>query len=227
MNLPFNVSSPSKKSAAKITIQKYYLPSGKSTQIQGVESDISMPTINTFLPIGESDLENALPCDSIAPVNFRRSADEFVYKTDVVNLLNEASNDRQKSLPEFSYLNKNVNWYKKKREDKNLSLNFKNRITQKIEDQDFTKKMNDEFEKLSKVAFFKKNIPLNIVESQNLKSRIVRGEEKQDDNSTNSYSRPENFDIRLHESCRIMSDWVNIIETRQLSHNKRETPEEI
>ena len=227
MNLPFNFSSPSKKSAAKITIQKYYLPSGKSTQIQGVESDISMPTINTFLPIGESDLENALPCDSIAPVNFRRSADEFVYKTEVVNLLNEASNDRQNSLPEFSYLNKNVNWYKKKREDKNLSLNFKNRFTQKIEDQDFTKKMNDEFEKLSKVAFFKKNIPLDIVESQNLKSRIVRGEEKQDDNSTNSYSRPENFDIRLHESCRIMSDWVNIIETRQLSHNEQETPEEI
>jgi carboxyl-terminal processing protease len=30
MNLPFNFSSSSKKSAAKITIQKYYLPSGKS-----------------------------------------------------------------------------------------------------------------------------------------------------------------------------------------------------
>ena len=227
MNLPFNFSSSSKKSAAKITIQKYYLPSGKSTQIQGVESDISMPTINTFLPIGESDLENALPCDSIAPVNFRRSADEFVYKADVVNFLNEASNERQNSLSEFAYLNKNVNWYKKKREEKSLSLNFKNRFTKKIEDQDFTKQMNEEFEKLSKDAFLKKNIPLNIVESQNLKSRIVRGEETQDDNSTNSFSLPENFDIRLHESCRIMSDWVNIIETKQFSHREQEILEEI
>ena len=227
MNLPFNFSSSSKKSAAKITIQKYYLPSGKSTQIQGVESDISMPTINTFLPIGESDLENALPCDSIAPVNFRRSADEFVYKADVVNFLNEASNERQNSLSEFAYLNKNVNWYKKKREEKSLSLNFKNRFTKKVEDQDFTKKMNEEFEKLSKDAFLKKNIPLNIVESQNLKSRIVRGEETQDDNSTNSFSLPENFDIRLHESCRIMSDWVNIIETKQFSHSEQEILEEI
>jgi len=227
MNLPFNFSSSSKKSAAKITIQKYYLPSGKSTQIQGVESDISMPTINTFLPIGESDLENALPCDSIAPVNFRRSADEFVYKAEVVNFLNEASNDRQKSLSEFAYLNKNVNWYKKKREEENLSLNFKHRFTKKVEDQDFTKQMNEEFEKLSKDAFLKKNIPLNIVESQNLKSRIVRGEETQDDNSTNYFSLPENFDIRLHESCRIMSDWVNIIETKQFSHRKQEILEEI
>ena len=227
MNLPFNFSSSSKKSAAKITIQKYYLPSGKSTQIQGVESDISMPTINTFLPIGESDLENALPCDSIAPVNFRRSADEFVYKAEVVNFLNEASNDRQKSLSEFAYLNKNVNWYKKKREEENLSLNFKHRFTKKVEDQDFTKQMNEEFEKLSKDAFLKKNIPLNIVESQNLKSRIVRGEETQDDNSTNYFSLPENFDIRLHESCRIMSDWVNIIETKQFSHREQEILEEI
>jgi carboxyl-terminal processing protease len=186
-----------------------------------------MPTINTFLPIGESDLENALPCDSIAPVNFRRSADEFVYKTDVVDLLNDASNERQNSLSEFIYLNKNVNWYKKKREDKNLSLNFKNRFTKKVEDQDFTKRMNEEFEKLSKDAFPKKSISLNIVESQNLKSRLVRGEESQEDNSTNSFSLPENFDIRLHESCRIMSDWVNIIESKQLSLKEQETSEEI
>ena len=87
--------------------------------------------------------------------------------------------------------------------------------------------MNEEFEKLSKDAFLKKNIPLNIVESQNLKSRIVRGEETQDVNSTNSFSLPENFDIRLHESCRIMSDWVNIIETKQFSHREQEILEEI
>ena len=52
MNLPYNYTTLNqKKSAAKITIQKYYLPSGDSTQINGVESDISMPTINTYLPI--------------------------------------------------------------------------------------------------------------------------------------------------------------------------------
>ena len=61
MNLPFNYNIVNgKKSAAKITIQKYYLPSGESTQIQGVKSDISMPSINHYLPIGESDLENSL-----------------------------------------------------------------------------------------------------------------------------------------------------------------------
>ena len=76
MNLPFNLlanRNNGKTSAAKITIQKYYLPSGKSTQINGVTSDISIPSINMSLPIGESDLDNALPNDTIAAVNFRKT----------------------------------------------------------------------------------------------------------------------------------------------------------
>ena len=54
-----------KKSAAKITIQKYYLPSGESTQLSGVKSDIVMDSANEFLPIGEADLKNALSWDKI------------------------------------------------------------------------------------------------------------------------------------------------------------------
>ena len=60
-----------KKSAAKITIQKYYLPSGESTQLSGVKSDIVMDSANEFLPIGEADLKNALSWDKIGAVNFR------------------------------------------------------------------------------------------------------------------------------------------------------------
>ena len=106
MNLPYNYNTSSlKKSAAKITIQKYYLPSGNSTQINGVKSDISMPTINNFLPIGESDLENALPCDSIPAVNFRRPVNEFVYNNHNIEKLKKYSLERQSILPEFSYLN--------------------------------------------------------------------------------------------------------------------------
>ena len=219
MNLPFNFNSSSgKKSAAKITIQKYYLPSGKSTQIQGVESDISMPTINTFLPIGESDLDNALPCDSIAPVNFRRPANEFVYALDDIQNLKKKSLTRQQVLPEFVYLNKDVNWYKNKREETTLSLNLGNRREQKIINQEFSESMSEDFDNLSKNAFTQKNINLNIVDVQNTKSREVRGYNKDGNSTTNLYKLPTNFDIRLHETCRVMSDWVGIIESRNLTH---------
>lgn len=228
MNLPFNFnSSRGKKSAAKITIQKYYLPSGESTQIKGVESDISMPTINTFLPIGESDLDNALPCDSIASVNFRRPVNEFVYKEIDLITLEKMSLARQKALPEFLYLNKNVDWYKQKRKETNLSLNLKNRVADKIKSLKFNKSMSDEFERLSENGFLKKNVTLKIVDAQNLKSREVRGDNKQDQNSTNSYKLPTNFDIRLHETCRIITDWVDIIENDELISKKLFKTEEI
>ena len=228
MNLPFNFNtSRGKKSAAKITIQKYYLPSGESTQIKGVESDISMPTINTFLPIGESDLDNALPCDSIAPVNFRRPLNEFVYKANDLVTLEKMSLARQKASPEFLYLNKNVDWYKQKRKETNLSLNLKNRVAEKIKSLKFNKSMSDEFERLSENGFLKKKVTLKIVDAQNLKSRKVRGDNKPDQNSTNSYKLPTNFDIRLHETCRIITDWVDIIENDELISKKSYNTEEI
>ena len=58
-----------------------YLPVD-STQIGGVKSDISIDTINSFLPIGESDLDNALEWDRIPAVNFRRPDEEFLYSFD-------------------------------------------------------------------------------------------------------------------------------------------------
>jgi carboxyl-terminal processing protease len=213
MNLPYNYSKlNSKKSAAKITIQKYYLPSGESTQINGVGSDISLPTINNFLPIGESDLENALASDTIAAVNFRRPNNEFVYKLDNVIKLRNKSLERQNTQPEFEYLNSYVNWYKEKRNDTTVSLNLENRLEQKRLDQNFTAELDNQLDELSKLSFEKMDISLDIVLSQNLKSRQIRGAE--DKNSSNLFYEPPNLDIRLHESCKIMADWVYLLEEK-------------
>lgn len=211
MNLPYNYSKlNSKKSAAKITIQKYYLPSGESTQINGVSSDISLPTINSFLPIGESDLEYALASDTIAAVNFRRPNNEFVYKLASVDKLKKQSLERQNTQPEFQYLNRYVNWYKEKRNDTIVSLNLENRLEQKRLDQNFTAELDNQLDELSKLSFEKMDISLDIVLSQNLKSRQIRGAE--DENSSNLFYEPSNLDIRLHESCKIMADWVYLLE---------------
>ncbi|MDR1665711.1 MAG: PDZ domain-containing protein, partial [Puniceicoccales bacterium] len=44
--------------SVKLTVQKWYLPDGNSTQQKGVESDIPLPSFNEVLPIGESDMPN-------------------------------------------------------------------------------------------------------------------------------------------------------------------------
>ena len=213
MNLPYNYTTLNqKKSAAKITIQKYYLPSGDSTQINGVESDISMPTINTYLPIGESDLENALACDSIAAVNFRRPKDEFIYSIENLQKLKNNSIFRQKSLPEFEYLKSFVDWSKTKRDEELISLNFDQRMKQKILDNNFTSKLDKQYDELSKISYPQKEVELDIVLSQNLKSRQIRGDEKNE--NSNSFSKSPNLDIRLHESCRIMADWISLLDKK-------------
>ena len=226
MNLPYNYNTSSlKKSAAKITIQKYYLPSGNSTQINGVQSDISMPTINTFLPIGESDLENALPCDSIPAVNFRRPVNEFVYNNNNIEKLKKYSLERQSILPEFSYLNRYVAWYKEKKNEDVVSLNFQKRFQEKKLDHNFTTQLDNQLEQLAEISFKKKDFTLDIVQSQNLKSKQIRGGEE--DNRTDSFYDPPRLDIRLHESCRIMSDWITLLADKDSLPNQLEFSKEI
>ncbi|AAP98506.1 carboxy-terminal proteinase precursor [Chlamydia pneumoniae TW-183] len=47
----------------KVTVGKYYSPSGKSTQLQGVKSDILIPSLYAEDRLGERFLEHPLPAD--------------------------------------------------------------------------------------------------------------------------------------------------------------------
>ena len=49
----------------KVTIQKFYRIAGGSTQLKGVETDLTLPSIRDVLDIGEGSAENALPYDTI------------------------------------------------------------------------------------------------------------------------------------------------------------------
>ena len=220
MNLPFNFMQSAKKgSAAKITIQKYYLPSGESTQIYGVKSDIVLPSVNEFLPIGESDLDNALEWDSIAPVNHRRTDNEFVYDMDNVEEIQKRSLDRQKMAPEFDYIHQNIEIFKDRRNKKDAILDLAVRLQDKIQDTNSTDQLNDLYDSLDGISFPKKEIKLRIVEDQLAKSRVARGEIDLETNSSieEEYTKPDSLDIRLHESLRIMSDWLTVREKSQIS----------
>jgi carboxyl-terminal processing protease len=208
-----------KKSAAKITIQKYYLPSGESTQLSGVKSDIVMNSANEFLPIGEADLKNALPWDKIGAVNFRRPTSEFKYNDEVLDLLQIKSMNRQAKNPEFSYLKTNIEIFKEKKNREFSSLNLEKRISEKLEDEKRTKELKLEYDSFSKMTFPKKDIKLNIVKDQERRSLVARGETADQKNDSNSFVKPENMDIRLHETIRIMKDWIVLLQEEGLSKN--------
>ena len=230
MNIPYNFMSRSKRgSAAKITIQKYYLPSGESTQIYGVKSDISIPSINELLPIGESDLENALPWDSIPPVSYRRPDYEFAYNEDELDYVLQTSMVRQKELDEFKYINKNISIFREKKDKNKAVLNLQNRFEERLLDSNISSNLNNTYKSFQGLSFPQKKVSLMIVKEQQERSKFARGITINDSNSSSEmdYILPENHDIRLHESFRIMADWITYRKISNSAFNTKPQDSEI
>ena len=92
-------------------------------------------------------------------------------------------------------------------------------MQQKLQDTNSTEQLSDWYDSFDELSFPKKEVRLRIVEDQLAKSRIARGENDLEVNSSieKEYSKPDSLDIRLHESLRIMSDWLSIREKSQIS----------
>lgn len=219
--------------ASKITIKQFYLPGGSSTQLKGVPSDIALPSVNEFLPIGESDLPHALPWDQIAAVDWFNdwkklkisSPEDPALKT----ALTEQSLARQEALEEFAFLSEQIEWRRQRYEEKSISLNLEQRITRKIKDQTTIEAMDDAYEALRATNYATEEIILQIAEEQEAESKKNLEDAKAAesalaaesatptevaDSETSTEAEVEDdkpaFDIYLRESARIMADWIQI-----------------
>ncbi len=106
--------------ALKLTIQQFYLPDGKSTQRQGVMSDIILPAITASLDNTESDLDYALPNDQV------RGADHIDYKmvdSSMLATLREKSLVRVKESDGFDRLLKRIELFETQKDANEVSLN--------------------------------------------------------------------------------------------------------
>ena len=230
MNLPFNLlanRTGGKTSAAKITIQKYYLPSGKSTQINGVKSDISMPSINSLLPIGESDLENALPNDKIAAVNFRKTSEQFSFNDNITSQLNDKAAERRAESKSFEYLNENISFFKSKREQNEFSLNLNDRLKERIKEKRKSEQLKEKKDSFKQISYPSKKIQLSIVDEQILQSRKARGLDQNRTESSEEFEIPESFDLRLHESLNILTDYLEYSNASASTSRSIQNPQEI
>ncbi len=113
--------------ALKVTISKFYRPSGKSTQLEGVKADIVVPSLTDLPEIGESDLGNPLPWDTIAPQKLAA----LNRVSPVLTELRKRSQERIAKSPDFSDLQGEIERFKKMREDKSISLNEQTRQQEK------------------------------------------------------------------------------------------------
>ncbi|PTX91294.1 tail-specific protease [Opitutus sp. ER46] len=207
-----------KTGAAKFTIQKYYLPSGASTQLKGVIPDITLPSIEDYIPnIGEADLPRALVWDQIPSSLF----DGQPLDAKFIKPLREASLSRQAKLEEFEYLRKNVEWFKTRQQQKLVSVNLKERERQKDADEAFRKEMKAEREKIAKSDFAYTPIYLAPPPPPKIKAAPKEGE---DDDGLDEFEENETYtkaDVHLREALRIVGDAINLGQNRELWTSNR------
>jgi carboxyl-terminal processing protease len=112
-----------KMGALKITIQQFYLPAGKSTQRQGVLSDLILPNITAEFENGEADLDYALPHDTVEAARF---SNYNLVKSTVLAELRGRSADRVRKSDGFAKSLKTIELYRQQKLEENISLNREN-----------------------------------------------------------------------------------------------------
>jgi len=113
--------------ALKITIQKFYRVNGSSTQYKGVTPDIILPDLYGHMETGERYLDYSLKWQKVDPVKYSKW-NKFTYP---ISKLRANSEKRVNGSAKFSKIKKNVNWFKKRKEEKVKSYDLNTYLAEK------------------------------------------------------------------------------------------------
>lgn len=197
--------------SAKVTIQKWYLPDGSSTQLKGVGADVVLPSINDLLPIGESDLPSALHWDCIAPIAWdynQHLPQVHVHVTqDLIHYLNGHSEQRQKTLEEFQFLHDRIARAQTIYTNKMVPLTLEKRQFLRVEDENFYKKFHEQRHAISS-KYPLKYTSVNLDSGNKKESTPTKIDNDGTKNDFEDNAEDEILDIHLREGLRVMTDWI-------------------
>jgi carboxyl-terminal processing protease len=201
--------------ALKATISKFYRPSGKSTQLEGVKSDIVLPSLTDFPEISEAELQNPLPWDTIAAAGFTGNDRVSPY----LDTLHARSAARIAKDPDFIELQKDRDKLRQTRETKSVSLNEAERRDEKaqIEARVEARKKDRLARAAAQPATFE--ITLKNVDSQGLGAPLKKSQSLAKSAIEFPATGPDNDadetafteDILLGETENILADYANLL----------------
>jgi carboxyl-terminal processing protease len=113
----------------KMTVQKFYRVAGGSTQQKGVVPDIVLPSVLDALELGETTLDYYLPYDTVPAATY----DNFNLVAPYLTQLKANSTSRVTASPDFNYVRQDIAYYKKKVQDKTVSLNQDTRLKEQTD----------------------------------------------------------------------------------------------
>jgi len=203
------------KSAVKVTIQKWYAPSGSSIQLKGVPADIVVPSVWSVLPNAESDLERPLPWDSVKPSLTEPDLGPWLkakVSDELIAELSSASERRRAELPEFLTQGRLIEWTRSRQERQELPISLEARQREKADDAAFREQVRKE---LAAYAADRK------VKVSEVKVEAAIEQEKKDAASPYGKARKAksrdpladdeewpDYDVQLNEAVRIAADWT-------------------
>jgi len=116
--------------ALKVTVSKFYRPSGASTELRGVASDIVIAAASGILPVGEDKLDDPLPWDTISAAPYKGFGAVAPHLTP----LRDGSARRVAADPAFDDVRKQLARLKSRLDGKSVSLNEVERRREQVED---------------------------------------------------------------------------------------------
>lgn len=199
--------------AMKLTVQQFYLPDGTSTQERGIIPDISLPSLNDYIEIGEKTLPHALPWSKIDAVDFSPLHD---LSPQVVDTLTQRSQDRISSNNEFDLLHQDIEKLQDRMKDKRESLNLAQRLEELMENEKLKDQRDASLDRIYE------NLPRITSITFNEEKELDRTVEKPvdpktiDDESDQKLPYPAIYasDLHLQETLNILQDWVLLQEKK-------------
>ena len=202
----------------KVTIKKFYRAGGVSTQLQGVLSDIALPSIDDAADVGERSLPNAMPCDSVTSADHLEQLQLNRVKPWLADL-QARSRQRIEKDRDFGYVREDIEEFRKEQADKSLSLNEAERVAEqkaqtaraeaRKKERLSRKKPN---EKLYEITL--KNVGLAQLQPPTVKTNAATAAKNDAglDSSENETPREEPaIDPTLEETKRILTDYIELL----------------
>jgi len=214
--------------ALKITIRKFYRPSGHSTQRKGIVPDIIYPSVNNVRDIGEAELKNPLPWDIIPEEKLEQAGITFekMHEVDkLVSPLQERLAQRVEKDQDWKYVLEDIERYKELKARKYVTLNEEKRIQEQKDIEDINdsrrKEINErKFPTFTRYSLTLKNVSEDKLPEPKQATDIIEVEEDEDGLVEKEEEGEEEeepmpvVDVGMKEAKRILLDMLSLLSTK-------------
>lgn len=179
----------------KLTMQKFYRVTGKTTQLDGVTPDIVLPDFYNLLDNGERDNDYPLESTTIDPVPFNQSA----YRIADLDQLKRNSGTRVGANETFKKVSENASRLRKQKDQSIYPLQMEKYIA-------WHKKIDEEAARYDNIfkpidGFNIQNLTSDMSQIQSDTSRMARND---------SWIKDRQKDVQLFETVQIMLDMLHM-----------------